>query len=102
MTLDPLDVYYADRPYPIVVREARYGGTYAGGPWTLIAGVKNPESTDAYGSDTRCGRFWSRVDRLGPELDVETVNGVETIYAASGDDPNELIEDMLDYYGDSE
>lgn len=82
--------------YPIQIHEARYNGSYEGGKWAIIAGLRNPrEVCDAFAGDTACRRFWSPIGPSGAvKTTTENVFGKETeveYYVNSGDEPNELV-----------
>lgn len=91
-----------DTPYPITIREARYSGTYAGGPWVLLAGIGRPGACEAFGSDNPCQDFWNARREHGPEFENPEDWGRDYAYAAAGEDPNDLLADLLDYYGDEQ
>jgi len=86
--------------YPVTIQETRYGGAYARGKWAIFAGVYNPDAhTEAFGSDTECNAFWNRARREGPVITIDDPrHGGETeIYVASGNDPNGLVNELVDY-----
>lgn len=92
-----------DIPYPIFIREARYGGIYAGGGWALVAGLYHPEETTAaWGGDPECTEFWSERHAHGPEFVAEEQGRTRQAYAVSGGDPTALVEEMYDYYNNYE
>lgn len=87
-------------PNPILIRESRYNGTYAPGRWVLVAGARDPVAdTGAWGTDTECNKFWTD-RRDDPEFTITHGTHERTCYATAGDDPNELIREILGYYGD--
>lgn len=76
--------------YPVQLHEARYQGVYEGGPWVLIAGLRNPRrECPAFASDIPCFQFWQRVQEDGP---VITLADEQEIYAAAGEDPASLLD----------
>lgn len=90
--------------YPMHILHSRYGGSYAGGPFILIAGVKNPrKNTEVVGSDNECMRFWNKVEQNGPEIEVEIDKKKEdetetkTIYVESDRHPSMLFERFQRY-----
>lgn len=83
--------------YPVHIRESRYGGTYSGGQWVLMAGHYAPEHTDAFGSDTECMRFWSNRLDEGPVTEINGPRGPKKVYAAAGNDPSELVEEAREH-----
>lgn len=95
-----------DVPYPVHISESRYGGIYSGGQWIVVAGLYHPrEQCDAWGGDVECGTFWTRRETQGPEftVDIERPSGraeSRKTYAASGNDPNELLVELFEHYGD--
>lgn len=87
-----------DGYYPISINESRYSGTYSGGEWILTAGIRNPRQSDAFGSDIPCMEFWTRVERDGPLIEIESVTGSKEVYVASGSNPVELLQEMQDFF----
>lgn len=77
--------------YPISIIEPRYGGSYAGGDWTAFANCYRPrDRTEAFGSDTACLSFWSS----GPRHYVGDEEDQKTVYAVSGDTPEEALDKL--------
>lgn len=96
-------MYMSNEFYPMHILESRYNGTYSGGAFILIAGVKNPrENTEAVGSDNECIEFWSTIENEGPEIeiDIKEEDGeteTKTIYADSGPHPAVLFDRFKSY-----
>lgn len=86
--------------YPVFLRESRYSGVYSHGRWVLIAGCYDPKKTDAFAGDIPCMEFWQRVREEGPVIEIEGPHETQEVYVASGDDPNQLIEEARDYVSD--
>lgn len=44
--------------YPIVIRQARYGGAYEGGAWLCFPNADHEPPESAFGDDGECFGFW--------------------------------------------
>ena len=100
MTGPPADwIMYALSPdfYPVQVHEARYG-VYEGGPWVLIAGLRNPRvECAAFGCDVPCPRFWKRVSEEGTVIEVTVGDERRDVFAAVGPDPASLVDEFVGF-----
>jgi len=90
-------------PSPVTITESRYDGVYSGGEWVIIAGVRNPrQDTEAFGGDIVCPQFWQEREQVGNKYTETIKYGMQSeeveVYAASGDDPNELIYELFEAY----
>lgn len=87
--------------YPMNMFHSRYGGTYSGGTYILIAGSYNPrKETQAVGSDPDCMSFWRRVELNGPILEIESGDDTKEIYVDSGSHPAVLYQKYYDFCKD--
>lgn len=95
---------HSDRnhPYPVVIREARYGsGVYAGAQWTLVAGLHHPDAnTEAWGSDSQCNEFWADRAHEGPEFVAEEYSMEKEAFAVARGTPNECVIALREHYDD--
>lgn len=73
-SVDPIDLY------PIIIREARYGGTYEGGVWVAFSNAETGLPESAFGDDNECLSFWksTRSDLVG-----------------RGNTPNDAYDDLI-------
>lgn len=63
------------------ITQARYGGVYEHGAYVLTVGLDDPTTTDAFGSDVDCAKFWQQIDSDGEFVEQDG----KRVYYESGD-----------------